>query len=173
MRGADRDAKGASAPSALGKFCALVALAAAGRPLNLVVRRMRHVLVLLTTAVAAASGGVAAWRIHPDHAGPASIGISAQELGRLVGTSITIPSDPEEAACFYVTHPEMKGLSFMLSRQHLARVDVDDPSIQTAEGAKVGDSIAKVVALYGESLEKLPHKYLGLPDLYLTHRSKD
>jgi hypothetical protein len=137
------------------------------------VGQLRYVMALLTTAAIAASGSVDEWRIHPDHAGPAFIGMSIQQLSDLIGAPVSLPSDAERAQCFYAPHPDVKGLRFMLSGQRLARVDVDTPSAQTAEGARVGDSIARIESLYGDGLEKLPHKYLGLPDLYLTHRSAD
>jgi hypothetical protein len=48
----------------------------------------------------------------------------------------------------------------MLLDDVVARIDVDSAGIQTAEGAQVGDTEARIVELYRGRVASLPHKYL-------------
>jgi hypothetical protein len=47
----------------------------------------------------------------------------------------------------------------MLIDDVIARIDVDDPSVLTAEGAHVGSTEAEIMSLYGSNLTVAPHKY--------------
>lgn len=65
-----------------------------------------------------------------------------------------------------VGHPS--GIFFMLVRDSLARIDVRDSSWATDEGARVGDTEARVNELYGARVATSPHKYTGPQGHYMT-----
>ena len=51
------------------------------------------------------------------------------------------------------------GVSVMVVRGKVARIDVDTGAVTTDDGAKIGDSEARIKSLYGEDLQVEPHKY--------------
>ena len=53
-----------------------------------------------------------------------------------------------------------EGVSMMVVRGKIARIDVDTGSVTTDEGAKIGDSEARVKSIYGDDLKIEPHKYI-------------
>jgi len=57
------------------------------------------------------------------------------------------------------------GLGVMIEDGIVVRIEVDTSSIPTAEGARVGDSEAKVRSIYGSRLTASPNKYTDEPDL--------
>jgi hypothetical protein len=134
---------------------------------------MSRLAVTLLAVVGLATAAESEWRVAFDGVGPVKIGASVADLSRIIGQPVEIPSAPDEAGCFIVTDSHISGLGFMVTSGHVARVDVDSPSIPTLRGAAVGDSVARIRQLYGPTLEERPHFYHGAPDLYLTYWSSD
>jgi hypothetical protein len=52
-----------------------------------------------------------------------------------------------------------EGVSVMVVRGRLARIDIDTGAVTTEEGAKIGDTEAQLRELY-EGVEVTPHKYI-------------
>jgi len=133
-------------------------------------RRWPAVLSALVAVAAVADGD---WLVRLDGVGPVKIGASVSQLSSAIGQPVQVPSDPEEAGCFFVSSSKVTGLRFMLTSGHVSRVDVDSPSIHTLRGAAVGDSVARIHQLYGPLLEERPAFYGGSSDLFLTFWSTD
>jgi hypothetical protein len=53
-----------------------------------------------------------------------------------------------------------EGVSVMVVRGKLARIDVDTGSVTTGEGAKIGDTEERLKSLYGDDVKVTPHKYI-------------
>jgi hypothetical protein len=51
------------------------------------------------------------------------------------------------------------GVSVMVVKGKVARIDVDTGAVTTDDGAKIGDSEDRLKSLYGEDLQVEPHKY--------------
>jgi hypothetical protein len=51
------------------------------------------------------------------------------------------------------------GVGVMVVRGKVARIDVDTGAVTTEEGAKIGDTEARIRAIYTDDLEVRPHKY--------------
>ena len=52
------------------------------------------------------------------------------------------------------------GVSVMVVKGKIARIDVDTGSVTTEDGIKVGDSEDRVKSVYGDELTLTPHKYI-------------
>lgn len=52
------------------------------------------------------------------------------------------------------------GVSVMIVKREVARIDVDTGLVTTEDGAKIGDSEDRIKSIYGDELEVLPHKYM-------------
>ena len=134
---------------------------------------MKRWIAVLLAVVAVAAVADSDWRVRLDGIGPVKIGASVPELSLAIGQPVEVPSEPDEAGCFFVSSRQVTGLRFMVSSGHVSRVDVDSPSIHTLRGAAVGDSVARIRQLYGPLLEERPAFYGGAPDLFLTYWSHD
>jgi len=53
-----------------------------------------------------------------------------------------------------------EGVSVMVVKGKIARIDVDTGSVTTEDGAKIGDTEDRVKSLYGDDLKIEPHKYI-------------
>src|SRR6266550_7079392 len=51
------------------------------------------------------------------------------------------------------------GVSVMIVKGKVARIDVDTGAVTTDEGAKIGDSEDRIKNLYGDEVQVEPHKY--------------
>ncbi|HEX9383956.1 MAG TPA: hypothetical protein VF908_11185 [Gemmatimonadaceae bacterium] len=52
-----------------------------------------------------------------------------------------------------------EGVSVMVVKGKIARIDVDTGSVTTEDGAKIGDSEDRIKSIYGEEVKVEPHKY--------------
>ncbi len=53
-----------------------------------------------------------------------------------------------------------EGVSAMVVKGKIARIDVDTGSVTTEDGAKIGDTEERVRSIYGDELKVEPHKYI-------------
>ena len=51
------------------------------------------------------------------------------------------------------------GVSVMVVKGKVARIDVDTGAVTTDDGAKIGDSEDRIKSIYGDDLQVEPHKY--------------
>jgi hypothetical protein len=83
--------------------------------------------------------------------------MTVTEARAVLGGSL---AGPRNAECDHVRPPGAPpGLLLMFVRGQVARVEVSDTTVATAEGARVGDSEARVDSLYAGRVQRTPHKY--------------
>jgi hypothetical protein len=108
--------------------------------------------------------------------GDVKVGMTPQEASAaLTRPLLPLNAGEEDEPCYYLFpdgDPD-KPIAFMVSEGRIARVDVDQPRVTTAEGGEVGDSEQAVIDLHSARLVVSPHKYGGPNDHYLTARSPD
>lgn len=114
-----------------------------------------------------------AWTLRHDGIGPLRVGMTADEaraaLGdfRLVDFDPTVPSD--SMACGSATSTRLPaGVTVMMEGARVVRVQVDSGAVATAEGARIGDTEARIQQLYPGRVAVGPHKYTD--GHYLTVR---
>ena len=108
---------------------------------------------------AAPAGDLAeAAALRPDGIGDIDVGISLADAIDRAGTAAVDPEPAEE--CRYITFPTLpEGVSFMVVRDTIRRVDVDTQEVRTERGAGIGMASGQVEQLHGGSAERMPHKY--------------
>jgi hypothetical protein len=106
-----------------------------------------------------------------DGFGPVRVGMTLVEVNKVLHTSYTRPTDPDERACRYVEVPNRPGIGLMILNGRVARVDVDDATTHTAEGLHKGDSEAHALRVYGKRLKVTPSVYSGREGNFLTVHS--
>jgi hypothetical protein len=52
------------------------------------------------------------------------------------------------------------GVSVMVIKGKVARIDVDTGSVTTEDGAKIGDTEDRIKSIYGDEVKVEPHKYI-------------
>lgn len=123
-----------------------------------------------TTGDAPAAAGPAEspanWRLSADAYGPVRIGMSKEAIKSLVPGSFDVAAPAEPGGCGYATWDSVpRGVRLMFAGDTLVRVESDSAGIETALGARVGNSAARVDSLHGPQLRRMPHKYTA--GLYL------
>jgi hypothetical protein len=135
-------------------------------------------VLLLAVAAACKNGDESAVKGRTGPNGPAKdsvsdLALTEDGLGQIqVGMSLDdavslglLSENPTmNAKCDYV-FPAVgagipEGVSVMVVRGKIARIDVDTGSVTTEEGAKIGDTEDRIKSIYGEDLQIQPHKYI-------------
>jgi hypothetical protein len=62
-----------------------------------------------------------------------------------------------------------EGVSVMVVRGKLARIDVDTGAVTSAEGARIGDTEERLRSLYGDDAVVTPHKYIEKGHYFTVH----
>ena len=102
--------------------------------------------------------------------GPITVGMTPDEANAAMALDLRILNPGEEGEpCYYLLPGGdfEADPAFMVSEGRIARVDINEPGIATAEGAQVGDPEARIMQLY-PAAEVEPHKYGDEGDHYLT-----
>jgi hypothetical protein len=107
--------------------------------------------------------------VTPAGVGDLRIGTPISQLRRM-GIVVTEQSE-DGSDCSYWSVPGRKGLSLMVSRNRVVRIDIDSPAYHTSSGARVGMKEAKVLRIYGSALKVEPHPYTGPQGHYLVLRT--
>jgi hypothetical protein len=99
--------------------------------------------------------------LSEDGLGQIQVGMT---LAEAVNMGLLSENPTMKAACDYV-FPAVgagipDGVSVMVVKGKIARIDVDTGSVTTEEGAKIGDSEDRIKSLYGDDLQVQPHKYI-------------
>ena len=111
------------------------------------------------------------WSLRPTGAGTLRIGMTLSEVSA-VGEAVTLPTDPDDQACFYVQPKAQPHLKLMMAGGQLARIDMLDSSLRSSTGIAIGDPVARVKEIYGGSLDVQPHFYVT-GEHYLTAFADD
>ena len=136
---------------------------------------MRHpflATVILLTGTQAASAED--WHITTAGYGPARIDMTVAQASKALGTKLVSDGPINDPACHYMRpEPAVEGLWFMISNDHVVRVEVLAPGVTTRSGLGVGNSEDRVKEVLGSAVEVTPHKYLAPDGNYLTIWSSD
>jgi hypothetical protein len=93
--------------------------------------------------------------------GPVLVGMTVAQAEKAAGRKFTTGESSEGSSCTYSRPAGLPGVSFMVIDGVIARTDVDKASqVTTFRGAKVGDSEARIKALYGSQITVEPHEYV-------------
>jgi hypothetical protein len=106
-----------------------------------------------------------AWVMRMDGMGPVRVGMTFDEARAALGGDLRMHDDnadhPEGPdRCDYPRSARLPaGAMVMVVGQRVARVEVDSGSLATAEGARIGDTEARIQQLYAGRVTTEPHKY--------------
>lgn len=96
---------------------------------------------------------------HASGFGPVRTGMTVAEAEHALGAPLVLLG-PRMEPCHYLAVDGQPGVAFMIIDGRIARVDVRrHATVQTAEGAGIGDTEARIHALYPGRVEVQPHKY--------------
>ncbi|MGB3265480.1 MAG: hypothetical protein WBA89_16170 [Microcoleus sp.] len=111
--------------------------------------------------------------------GPIRVGMTVDEASRSAGIKFIKSGSGgmDEYQCSYV-RPQgaPKGISFMVAKDRIARVDINNDRTTTIAGAKIGNTQEQIISLYPGQIKITPHPYVGGPPQngkYLTFVPKD
>jgi len=90
--------------------------------------------------------------------GPVQIGMTVAQVERAGGRAVDFEGGDANAGC--ATAALGKNVFGLFSKGRLARIYVRSRLYATRAGIRVGDSQRKVLASYGRSLVRSPHKYV-------------
>jgi hypothetical protein len=80
------------------------------------------------------------------------VGMTVDEASRAVGVRLVkgyAPPPPHEEFCSYFKlQGEPKGISFMVTKGRIVRVDISNERVTTIKGAKIGDTEEQIFSLY-------------------------
>lgn len=129
----------------------------------------RVALLLVVLSLPAASvGRQDEWRVSLRSIGPIQFGMPVSEARRLLRDRGAAPAGDCD---FWQPRNVPPGVSFLVEHNRVMRVDVDSATVATASGARVGDSEARILELYGDRIVRRPHEYLD--GSYLTYVPRD
>lgn len=106
-----------------------------------------------------------AWVMRLDGMGPVRVGMTFDEARAALGGDLRMNDDsadhPQGAdRCDYPRSAGLPaGTQVMVQGQRVVRVEVDSGSMTTAEGARIGDTEARIQELYPQRVTVQPHKY--------------
>ncbi|HEX6912932.1 MAG TPA: hypothetical protein VF142_21160 [Longimicrobium sp.] len=116
-------------------------------------------------ASAAAPSADTPWVVRFDGAGPLRVGMTFDEARAALGgdlrmSDLAVGTEEGPDRC---DHPRSgrlpAGVLVMVHGQRVVRVQVDSGSVRTAEGARIGDTEARIRQLYPGRVTVQPHKY--------------
>ncbi|HEX5870508.1 MAG TPA: hypothetical protein VFY65_08835 [Longimicrobium sp.] len=113
------------------------------------------------------------WTLRHDGMGPLRVGMTAAEAEAALGNFVLVPFNPgapvDSMACGYARSDRLpEGVMVMMEGARVVRLDVVRGDVTTAEGARIGDSEARIQQLYPGRVTVGPHKYTD--GHYLTVR---
>lgn len=106
-----------------------------------------------------------AWVLRMDGMGPLRVGMTLDEARAALGGDLRMSDNPVgmEEGADRCDHPRSArlpaGVMMMVQGQRLVRLEVTSGATPTAEGARIGDTEARVQTLYPGRVQVQPHKY--------------
>lgn len=103
-----------------------------------------------------------AWKVSMRGYGPIRTGMTLSEAAAAGGRPFSeLMLGSVECDYVFFAGDSIEGNAhFMVVNGQIARVDVSDSSIATAEGARIGDSEQRIQELYAGRVSVEPHKYV-------------
>jgi hypothetical protein len=119
------------------------------------------VLILILVIQIGAYAQTSSFRISGNGFGPVKTGMTRIQVGKALGAKMfSLDGDPPSGCKYYKARRGFAGISFMISEGSMARVDTTSRAYRTAEGARVGDTEARIKRLYRGRVKIEPHKYI-------------
>jgi hypothetical protein len=113
-----------------------------------------------SAAATPAASAPPAWVVSDSGAGPLRVGMSFAMAGAALHSSVPDTAKVERACAYVPMAGVPRDVRLMWVDGHLARIDVDNDSLVTTLGARVGDPAARIDSLYAGRVTTKPHKYL-------------
>ena len=103
----------------------------------------------------------AVWTVTSHGYGPVRAGMTLDEAAAAGSRAFGEPQmGSEECDYFLFADDSIRGSAhFMVVNGRIARVDINDSTITTAEGARLGDTEQRIMELYPGRVAVQPHKY--------------
>lgn len=99
--------------------------------------------------------------LSEDGLGPIQIGMTLDDA---VNMGLLNERPDMKAECDFVFPAVGAGIPFgvtvMVVKRKIARIDVDTGLVTTEDGAKIGDTEDRLKSIYGDELKAQPHKYI-------------
>lgn len=111
--------------------------------------------------------------------GPIRVGMTVDEASRAAGIQLIKQHTVElnEYQCSYLKPKgEPEGISFMVTKGRIARVNINNKRITTIRGAKIGDTINRIISLYPGQIQIIKAPLTSRPEgnsKHLTFVPKD
>ena len=100
------------------------------------------------------------WRVSPVGIGPIRAGMTQSEAHAALGGDQTALAATTGEGCDHVALTGLPdGVLAMVLEGRVVRIDVRDSTVASDRGVRVGDSEARVEALYAGRIRREPHKY--------------
>ena len=99
------------------------------------------------------------WTVSPSGIGNVRTEMTLAQAGQELGTQLAPPASGAEQCGYVQPVPGLDSVAFMVVSGRIARVDVMGRRFSTVEGARVGDTEARIDSLYRGRVEVQPHKY--------------
>jgi hypothetical protein len=106
--------------------------------------------------------------------GPIRVGMTVNEASRAAGVRLVKSYEPlnEEFCAYFKPQGEPKGMSFMVTKGRIVRVDISNERITTIKGAQIGDTEEQIFSLYPGQIRVIKNP-LGGPGQNLTFVPRD
>lgn len=105
------------------------------------------------------------WKVRADGVRGAIFGRPSATIRMSLAVASAAPFP--KGSCEYLDAPTVP-VKLMFVSDTLVRVDVRDTSVTTMEGARIGDTEARIKELYAGRVTTTPHKYIGPTGHYLS-----
>ena len=86
--------------------------------------------------------------------------MTVAEAAKAMGGGFAAPANYSGGCGYAKLVKSPAGLAVMLDNNRIARFEVRSGGVSTAEGAKIGDSEARISSLYAGKVTTTPHKYV-------------
>ncbi|MBD2440544.1 hypothetical protein [Nostoc sp. FACHB-110] len=141
--------------------------------------KVKFLMAAVTLALSSVGGSVLAQtkltnqsKVTINGIGPVRVGMTVNQAATAAGTRL-VGSSPNNT-CYYVSPQGQRNqIGFMVTGGRIARVDIyKNSQITTVKGAKIGDTEARIKALYPGQIQVSPHNYVPKGH-YLSFVPKD
>jgi hypothetical protein len=126
------------------------------------------VSLLAACSAERAPAAQSAWAVSPAGIGAVQAGQSLAAVGAVLGETLHASYSSNER-CDHVRSTKLPaGVKLMVQADTVVRVEIDSGTVRTVEGAGVGDSESRVLAMFRGRVTTRPHKYTGPTGHYLV-----
>ncbi|MBE9188342.1 hypothetical protein IQ270_27845 [Microcoleus sp. LEGE 07076] len=98
--------------------------------------------------------------------GPIRLGMTVDEASRAAGVKLVfVMNGPDAYSCSYFKpQGELKDIAFMVAKGRIARIDIRDKRITTIRGARIGDTLDRIISLYPGQIQIIKAPLTARPE---------